>query len=86
MEGWAGKIIDTDLSTTVIEAHPLDMEMARLYLGGRGIGTRLLWDLVGPDIDPLSPENVLIFTTGPLTASGWQTSNRFSITLCLSRP
>ena len=56
------------------------MEMAHLYLGGRGLGARLLWDLVGPEIEPLSPENALIFATGPLTASGAQTSNRFSVT------
>jgi aldehyde:ferredoxin oxidoreductase len=56
------------------------MEMARLFLGGRGLGARLLWDLVGPEVDPLAPENVLIVATGPLTASGAQTSNRFSVT------
>ena len=39
----------------------------------------MLWDLVGPGVDPLSPENVLIFTVGPLTATGYQTSNRFSV-------
>lgn len=36
--------------------------------------------MVGPQIDPLSPENVLIFTNGPLTGTGYQTSNRFSVT------
>jgi aldehyde:ferredoxin oxidoreductase len=55
------------------------MEMARQFIGGRGLGARLLWDLVGPEVDPLSPENVLIFTNGPLTATGYQTSNRFSV-------
>ena len=33
--------------------------MARLFLGGRGLGARILWDEVGPEVDPLSPENVL---------------------------
>ena len=56
------------------------MEMARLFIGGRGLGARLLWELVGPEVDPLSPENVLIFTNGPLTGTGYQTSNRFSVT------
>jgi len=56
------------------------MEMARLFIGGRGLGARLLWDLVGPEVDPLSRDNVLIFTNGPLTATGYQTSNRFSVT------
>lgn len=79
MEGWAGKILDIDLSSGAIRTLPLDMEMARAFLGGRGLGARLLWDLVGPEVEPLSAENVLIFAAGPLTASGAQTSNRFSV-------
>ncbi len=79
MQGWAGKILDIDLTAGTIETRPLDREMARLFLGGRGLGARLLWDLVGPEVEPLSPQNVLIFATGPLTATGAQTSNRFSV-------
>ncbi len=79
MEGWAGKILELNLTDGSVADTPLDMEMARLFLGGRGLGARLLWDLVGPEVAPLSPENVLIFATGPLTASGAQTSNRFSV-------
>jgi aldehyde:ferredoxin oxidoreductase len=79
MEGWNYKILDIDLTTQTIEGKPLDVEMANHFLGGRGLGARLLWDLVGPEVAPLSPENVLIFATGPLTASGFQTSNRFSV-------
>jgi len=80
MAGWSEKVLDIDLNTQTYKTYPLDMEMARLFIGGRGIGARLLWDLVGPDVDPLSPENVLIFANGPLTATGYQTSNRFSVT------
>lgn len=80
MNGWAGKILDIDLSSLSVKSYPLDMEMAKLFLGGRGLGARLLWDLVGPEVEPLSPQNVLIFTNGPLTATGYQTSNRFSVT------
>ena len=80
MNGWNGKILDIDLTTKTFKSYPLDMEMARLYIGGRGLGARLLWDMVGPEVDPLSPENVLIFTNGPLTGTGYQTSNRFSVT------
>ena len=79
MEGWSGKILEVNLSTGGTETHALDTDMARLFLGGRGLGARLLWDLVGPEVEPLSPGNVLIFAAGPLTASGSQTSNRFSV-------
>jgi aldehyde:ferredoxin oxidoreductase len=79
MNGWNGNILEIDLTTLTFKAYPLDMEMARQFIGGRGLGARLLWDLVGPEVDPLAPENVLIFTNGPLTATGYQTSNRFSV-------
>jgi aldehyde:ferredoxin oxidoreductase len=74
-----GKVLDVNLTTGEVVARPLDMEMARQYLGGRGLGVRMLWDEVGPDVDPLSPQNVLIFAGGPLTGTGYQTSNRFSV-------
>lgn len=79
MQGWAGKILEIDLTTRAITRRSLDENIARLYLGGRGLGARLLWDEVGADVDALSPRNVLIFATGPLTATGYQTSNRFSV-------
>ena len=79
MNGWCKQILEIDLTTQTHKITPLDMGMARLFLGGRGLGARLLWDLVGPDVDPLSPQNVLIFTTGPITATGSQTSNRFNV-------
>jgi len=79
MSGWAEKVLEIDLTTCTYKTYPLDLEMARLFIGGRGLGARLLWDLVGPAVEPLSPENVLIFTNGPLTATGYQTSNRFSV-------
>src|SRR5512147_3299076 len=80
MAGWSEKILDIDLSTRTYKVYPLDMKMARMFIGGRGLGARLLWDLVGPEVDALSPKNVLIFTNGPLTGTGYQTSNRFSVT------
>jgi aldehyde:ferredoxin oxidoreductase len=79
MKGWIGKTLIVDLNTGSIATEPLDAEIARQFIGGRGLGTRLLWDLVGPEVDPLSPENVLIFAPGPLTGTGFQTSNRFSV-------
>lgn len=80
MEGWAGKILEINLTDGSIKTHTLDEDLKHLFLGGRGLGARLLWDLVGPKVDPLSPANALIFAAGPLTASGVQTSNRFTVT------
>lgn len=79
MRGRMGKVLDVDLSAGTIESRALDAEMARLFLGGRGLGARLLWDLVGPEVEPLSPDNALIFCTGPLTGTAFQTSSRFTV-------
>jgi len=80
MNGWAGKVLDINLTSGEIKTYPLDERKARLFIGGRGLAARFLWDEVGPGVDPLSPGNVLIFTAGPLTATGYQTSNRFTVT------
>jgi aldehyde:ferredoxin oxidoreductase len=79
MGGWMGNVLDVNLTTGEVITKPLDMELARQYLGGRGLGARMLWDEVGPEVDALSPANVLIFAGGPLTGTGYQTSNRFSV-------
>jgi aldehyde:ferredoxin oxidoreductase len=80
MAGWVGRILDISLTDGSVETVPLDLDMAYLYLDGRDLGARLLWDLVGLEVEPLALEKVLIFATGPLTASGAQTSNCFSVT------
>ncbi len=64
--GYAGKCLYVDLSRGKIEAKEYDRALAENYLGGNGLGTRLLWQNVGPEVEPLSPENWLIFSTGPL--------------------
>ena len=79
MNGWNGSVLDINLGNGEIKTTALEMEMAQQFLGGRGLGGRLLWDLVGPEVAPLTPENVLIFAVGPLTGTGYQTSNRFSV-------
>ena len=67
IKGYAGRILEIDLEKGRHEFKPLDEDIARLYIGGKGYGTRLLYDLTEPGIDPLSPANPLIFATGPLT-------------------
>jgi aldehyde:ferredoxin oxidoreductase len=69
-----------DLSSGKIEIKETDRRDLRLFLGGRGLGAKWLYDLVGPEIEPLSPENVLIFTAGPLAGSPWPTSSRLHVT------
>ncbi|MDG6256996.1 MAG: aldehyde ferredoxin oxidoreductase family protein [Methanomicrobiaceae archaeon] len=80
MDAYAGKILFANLGTGSLNARPLLKELARFYLGGRGFGARILTDMVDPTIDPLSPENVLVFATGPLTGTGVPMGSRYEVT------
>ena len=66
----------TDLNTTI---EPLNDEWAQTYLGQRGLGTKYLFEEIDPAVDPLSPENKLIFATGPLTGTMASTGGRYSV-------
>lgn len=59
-------VLEVDLTRKEIVKRPLDEHMAGDYIGGRGFTSRMLYELVGPGVDPLGPENVLIFGMSPL--------------------
>jgi len=75
--GYAGKIAFIDLTTGEIKAEPLDQDLARQYIGGHGLGVRVLYERQKKGIDPLGPENILGFTTGPLTGTKTPTGGRY---------
>jgi aldehyde:ferredoxin oxidoreductase len=79
IRGYAGRILDVDLAARTYAFKPLDEDTARLYIGGKGYGTRLLYDMTAAGIDPLGPANPLIFATGPLNGSVAPQSNRFAV-------
>jgi aldehyde:ferredoxin oxidoreductase len=75
-KGYAGKGLVVDLTRGLVEPRDLDAAFAEAYLGGNGFGTRLLWENVGPGVEPFSPENLLIVATGPLCGTPLPTSGR----------
>lgn len=79
MHGWIGQLLHVDLTTRETRVEPLDDQLATQYLGGRGLGARYLWDHSLAVSDPLSPENPLVFATGPLTGTPAPASGRFSV-------
>jgi len=79
MYGWTGKILRIDLSRRNCSVEDLPFGLARQYIGGRGLGDRILFDEVDPRTDPLSPENKLIFATGPMTGTGVPAGGRFIV-------
>lgn len=76
---FAGKVLQVNLTTGEISPKLLDEQKVLKYLGARGFNARLLWELVPPGIDPLSPENILIFGTGTLTGTSAPTSARTTV-------
>ncbi len=79
MYGWHGKILRVDLTKQKTSVEEVDPQVAKEYIGGRGWAIRYLYDEVDPRVDPLSPENKLIFATGPLTATTAPTGNRYMV-------
>lgn len=69
MLGYAGRILHVDLSSGKIWTEPLKEEYAKKYIGGIGLGMRLLLDHSKPGVDPFDPENPLVLATGPLSGS-----------------
>ena len=78
-KGYMGRICDINLSTGSVGEYPLADEDREKYLGGRFVATKILWDELNPGADPLSPENILIVMTSPLTGTGAPSTSRYDI-------
>ncbi len=74
-----GKMLDVDLLTGRIVKKRIDPEFVRSYIGGMGFSARILYDEVGPEVDPLGPGNILVFANGPLTGTRAPCSGRTEI-------
>ncbi|MFO7496128.1 MAG: aldehyde ferredoxin oxidoreductase N-terminal domain-containing protein, partial [Desulfobacterales bacterium] len=77
--GYVGKMLFVDLTRETFEEKPLTDEMADLFIGGLGLGAKILYDMMKPGVDPLGPDNVIGFVTGPLTATGAMFSGRYTV-------
>jgi len=67
MNGWSGTIARINLTTGAIRKERTNPRDATLFLGARGLGVKIFSDEVDPKVDPLSPENKLIFAPGPFS-------------------
>ncbi len=77
--GWAGKVLHVDLSTGRSWAEDT-VEKYKDYLGGTGIGYRVMWDEVPAGTKPHDPDNRLIFAVGPLAGTGAPCNGRMAVT------
>ena len=67
--GYKGRVLRVDLSAQKVSVEELRLDYVKLYIGGLGYAARVLWDELRPGTDPLSPDNILIATTGPMTGT-----------------
>jgi aldehyde:ferredoxin oxidoreductase len=77
--GYAGKFLTVDLDSGTCGSLPLADELAEQYLGGRGFVAKLLYDMLPRGIDPLGPQNVIVFANGPATGTMIPTASRIAI-------
>ena len=67
--GFAGNILYVDLSTRETQTKPLDPSLVNMFLGGRGINIKLASELIRSDIDPFSPDNIVVIGAGPFSGT-----------------
>lgn len=77
--GYWSKLLRVDLTTKKVSVENLSEEFLQKYLGGSGLGTKLLYDEVSPGIDPLSPQNKIIFANGPFQGTNVPGSGKWSV-------
>ena len=84
MAGFEGKMLEVNLSKGSISNSTVSKDIIRKFIGGSGLGAKLMFDRVNPKVDPLSPENPLFILTGPTSGLSVPGGARFSI--CAKSP
>ncbi|PIE32089.1 aldehyde ferredoxin oxidoreductase [candidate division KSB3 bacterium] len=79
MYGWIGKVLRVNLTEGTVKIEKLNEGWAKDYIGARGLGSRYFVEEVSPQVDPLSPDNKLIFATGPTTGTLGTSTGRYNI-------
>ena len=79
MNGAFGRYADVDLTNRTVSDYRIPEAWHRNYLGGRGIGLRILLEEMPVDADPLGPENIIVFATGPLQGTGLAGAGRHAV-------
>jgi aldehyde:ferredoxin oxidoreductase len=77
--GYAGQILTIDLTKEEVKKDPLDLDMARKFLGGFGLNCKFAWDLLDPEVDPYSPDNIIFMGMGPMLGTAAPASNKHSV-------
>jgi len=76
--GTSNRVLEIDLSSREVKEFTVTDNDRRLYLGGKGLGLKILYERLQPGTDPLGKDNILVFMMGVLMGSGAPCSGRFS--------
>lgn len=76
--GYCGKVVKINLSTKKVEEYPFSDEERELFIGGKIMAAKIIYDNIKEKIDPFSAENMIVITTGPMNALGAPCSSRFN--------
>jgi aldehyde:ferredoxin oxidoreductase len=76
---WTRNVLRVNLTARTCRKEPLNMDWAKQYLGQRGLASKYLSVEMDPKVDALSPENIMIMATGPLTGTPASTGGRYSV-------
>jgi len=76
---WTKKLLRVNLTAGTVQEEATNMDWAASYLGSRGLATKYIVEEVDPKVDPIAPENKMIFATGPLTGTAAPTSGRWTV-------
>jgi len=76
---YMGSLLRVDLTHGSVRSEETRQDWAKLFLGGPGLATRYLYDLLPKGADPLGPENPLIMMTGPLTGTASASASRYAV-------
>ncbi len=79
MGGYAGQILYVDLTKEEVKREALDLSIAQKFLGGFGLNCKSAWDLLDPEVDPYSPDNMIFMGMGPLLGTEAPVSNKHSV-------
>ncbi|MFC1983156.1 aldehyde ferredoxin oxidoreductase N-terminal domain-containing protein [Chloroflexota bacterium] len=79
VSNYTPRILLVDLTQGLVESQDLDEGTARKFIGGTGLAAKVIWNETSATTDPLSPENPLIFMTGPLTGIAAPMSSRITV-------
>ena len=79
LKGFNGVILRINLTKGELQREGINEEWAKLFIGGRGYGEKIIYEEVDPKIDPLSEENKVVIATGPIVGTTAPASGRIMV-------